>query len=83
MKLLSALMGAVINVGAIALIVIFQPEIRQFLNRVGRSTGIREKVRRRNWLDRLLGRKDNTLSSPAIKELCWHAEIWLKTKQEH
>jgi diadenylate cyclase len=69
MKLLSALMGAVINVGAIALIVIFQPEIRQFLNRVGRSTGIREKVRRRNWLDRLLGRKDNTLSSPAIKEL--------------
>lgn len=69
MKLLSALMDAVINVGAIALIVIFQPEIRQFLGRVGRSTGIREKARRRNWLDRLLGRKDNNLSSPAIKEL--------------
>ena len=40
MKLLSALLDTIIDVGAIALLVIFQPEIRQFLSRVGRSTGL-------------------------------------------
>ena len=70
MKLLSTLLDAVINVGAIALIVIFQPEIRQFLGRLGRSTGIREGVtRRRTWLERLLGRKVESLDSTAVKEI--------------
>lgn len=81
MKLLSALMDAVINVGAIALIVIFQPEIRQFLGRVGRSTGIREKVgRRRFWLDSLLGRKDSNLSSPAVNEITQACRDMAETK---
>jgi len=62
MKLLSALMDAVINVGAIALIVIFQPEIRQFLGRVGRSTGV-------SWWNRLLGRKQEDLTAQASKEI--------------
>ena len=62
MKLLSALMDAVINVGAIALIVIFQPEIRKFLGRVGRGTGL-------HWWNRLLGRKEEGLDAPASKEL--------------
>lgn len=62
MKLLSALMDAVINVGAIALIVIFQPEIRQFLGRVGRGGGAR-------WWNRLLGRKEEGLGNLAAKEI--------------
>lgn len=70
MKLLSALMDAVINVGAVALIVIFQPEIRQFLGRVGRSTAIREGVARpRSWIERILGRKEESLDSIAVKEI--------------
>lgn len=61
MKLLSTLLDAVINVGAIALIVIFQPEIRQFLSRLGRRRG--------GWLDRLLGRKGEDLGAQASKEI--------------
>ena len=62
MKLLSSLMDAVINVGAVALIVIFQPEIRQFLGRVGRGSG-------RNWWNRLIGRKEEDLDASASKEI--------------
>ena len=61
MKLLSTLLDAVINVGAIALIVIFQPEIRQFLSRIGRRRG--------GWVDRLLGRKGEDLGTQASKEI--------------
>ena len=61
MKLLSTLLDAVINVGAIALIVIFQPEIRQFLSRIGRRRG--------GWVDRLLGRKGDDLGAQAAKEI--------------
>jgi DNA integrity scanning protein DisA with diadenylate cyclase activity len=32
MKMISSVLGTLINVGAIALIIIFQPEIRRFLN---------------------------------------------------
>ena len=39
MKMLSSLLGTLLDVGAIALIVIFQPEIRRFLNRIGSSAG--------------------------------------------
>lgn len=39
MKLMSALLGTIIDMGAIALIVIFQPEIRRFLSTIGRSAG--------------------------------------------
>ena len=67
MKLLSALLDTIIDVGAIALIVIFQPEIRQFLNRMGRSTGISGE--RRNLIDRLLGRDPKALDDEAAKEL--------------
>ena len=67
MKLLSALLDTVIDVGAIALIVIFQPEIRQFLSRLGRSTGITgEKL---TFIDRLLGRSGHALDDEASKEL--------------
>ena len=43
MRLLGALMGAVANVGLIALIVIFQPEIRKFLLFLGTKTQLDRK----------------------------------------
>ena len=67
MKILSALMGTVVDVGAIALIVIFQPEIRQFLMRVGRSTGIAGG--QRGLLDRLLRRDASALGAEAAREI--------------
>jgi len=46
MELLSQILGAFISVGFIALIVIFQPEIRRFLLALGTSTFMRRKGRR-------------------------------------
>ncbi len=46
MELLSKILGAFISVGFIALIVIFQPEIRRFLLALGTSTFMRKKGRR-------------------------------------
>ena len=37
MKMVSSLLGTVIDMGAVALIVIFQPEVRRFLNSLGRK----------------------------------------------
>ncbi len=49
MELLSAILGQIIGVGVIALIVVFQPEIRRFLYMIGNSS----KKRRRSFLERL------------------------------
>ena len=46
MRMISALLGAVLDVGAIAIIVIFQPELRRFLNNVGRTAGNNTLVRK-------------------------------------
>lgn len=51
MRMISSILGTIINVGAIALIIIFQPEIRRFLGSIGRSAG--EAIRRRNLLGRI------------------------------
>lgn len=51
MRMTSELLGAILDVGAIAIIVIFQPEIRRFLINIGRTAGdntfIRRLMRRR------------------------------------
>ena len=39
MRMISALLGAILDVGALAIIIIFQPEIRRFLNNIGRTAG--------------------------------------------
>ncbi len=48
MELLSEILGAFISVGFIALIVVFQPEIRQFLLLIG-TPRFMQKVRQRVW----------------------------------
>lgn len=68
MKMLSALMGTVIDVGAVALIVIFQPEIRRFLTRLGRSAVLKGNGGQR-LLDKILGRKSSAMSNPSIDEI--------------
>lgn len=46
MRMTSALLGAVLDVGAIAIIVIFQPELRRFLNNMGRTAGNNTLIRK-------------------------------------
>ncbi len=56
MKMTSAVLGAILDVGAIALIVIFQPEIRRFLNNIGRKAGnntLLQRLLRRQTADNL------------------------------
>ena len=67
MKMMSSLLGTVIDVGAIALIIIFQPEIRQFLNRLGRSAGIGKSGP--GLLGKLLGRKEESMERRGINEI--------------
>lgn len=68
MKLMSNLLDTVIDVGAIALIVIFQPEIRRFLNNMGQKAG--SAMEQRPWLKKLLssGGQD-AASTPSISEI--------------
>ena len=39
MKMISSLLGTLIDMGAVALVIIFQPEVRRFLGTVGRKAG--------------------------------------------
>ncbi len=39
MKMISSLLGTLIDMGAIALVIIFQPEVRRFLGTLGRKAG--------------------------------------------
>lgn len=72
MKLLSAILSQVISVGLIALIVIFQPEVRRFLmglgNRYQQSRGFAKIMR---WFTpKLHGSSNSTLTPEAIDEMC-------------
>lgn len=72
MKLTTAILQQVLNVGLLALIVIFQPEVRRFM------TGIGSRYKHSQRITRLLqifsprqnGSSNSTLSAEAIDEIC-------------
>lgn len=65
MKMMSALLGTVIDIGTVALVVIFQPEIRRFLFNLGRKA-----FNSRNSLLRKFFKQDlSTLSAASIDEV--------------
>lgn len=69
MKMISSIMGTVIDVGVIALIVIFQPEVRRFLNNMGRSAG-NTFGKKGGLLGRILSnRKAEALESKSVNEI--------------
>lgn len=67
MRLMSAIMGTVLDVGVIALIVIFQPEIRRGLTKFGSK--YRLKSTGKDILNRIFGTSESKLGSQAVKEL--------------
>ena len=67
MKLMSALLGTFVDVGVVALIVIFQPEIRHFLFRIGSEMKLSSKGR--ELLGRILGTHAPKMDSAAIDEV--------------
>lgn len=64
MELLSTLMGTVLDVGAIAIVVIFQPEIRRFLNRMGSRTEAGK-----SFLNKILRRSEQSIGTLSITEI--------------
>lgn len=73
MRLMVAIMDMVLDVGVLALIVIFQPEIRKFLIRLGNK--YMSSAKGQKFLNRLLGRNVQTTTSASeeaneITEAC-------------
>jgi len=67
MKMMTALMNTVLDVGVLALLIIFQPEIRHTLNRIGGNSGITRKTT--SLLNRLLGIKEVKMGSGTVNEI--------------
>lgn len=65
MKLTAALLGAILDVGLIALIVIFQPEIRRFLSSLGNIKAING-----SFLSRVFRKDASDASAETINEIC-------------
>lgn len=63
MRMASSILGALIDVGAIALVVIFQPEIRQFLTSLG------GKAASGSLLTRLFYNEDRSMDADSTDEL--------------
>jgi len=67
MRMMKALLGALLDVGVLAVIILFQPEIRHMLNRFAVQSGI---ARRSGQLfNRLLGIKEETMGGHSAEEL--------------
>ncbi len=67
MELLNAIMGQVLGVGVIAIIIIFQQEIRRFLLHLGQNVGSK---RRNNFITRtLFGSKGEAVTTRTLDEL--------------
>ena len=67
MKLMSALLGTFIDVGVIALIVIFQPEVRHFLMKLGSRYGVAGKSR--DFFNKLLGIQEQKMAGGTVNEI--------------
>lgn len=67
MRMMSALLGALLDVGILAVIIIFQPEIRHLLNRLAVTSGL---TRRTGQLfNRLMGIKEEKMGDSSVEEL--------------
>ncbi|MBR5836172.1 MAG: diadenylate cyclase CdaA [Bacteroidales bacterium] len=68
MRLMNALMETVLDVGVLALIVIFQPEIRKFLISLGNR--YMNSARGRALINRLIGKRTNSIAtSEAVNDI--------------
>ena len=67
MELLSTILGHIISVGAIALIVVFQPEIRRFLQKIGMSQ------KRFNFISRIFNHGSKDQPKPICSRWWWPA----------
>ena len=67
MRMMSALLGALLDVGVLAIIILFQPEIRHLLNRVAVQSGLSR--RSGEIFNKLMGIKEEAMGSQSVVEL--------------
>lgn len=67
MKMMSRLVSTFIDLGVLAIIIIFQPEIRSFLMRFGSGTNIGMKARR--FFNNLVGVKSGIMDNSSVNEI--------------
>ena len=67
MRMMTVLLNALLDVGVLAIIIIFQPEIRHLLNRFAMQTGISRRTG--DLFNKLLGIKEERLGSRSVEEL--------------
>jgi len=67
MRMTSALFKTFLDVGVLALIVIFQPEIRRFLMRLGSHSNFGTKSH--ELINRIMGLKDKKIDSSVLQEI--------------
>ena len=65
MRLMLAMLDMVLDVGVLALIVIFQPEIRKFLIRIGNK--YMEGARGKAFMDKIFGQRTQTMGRENAK----------------
>ena len=67
MRMMTVLLSTLLDVGVLAVIIIFQPEIRHLLNRVAVKSGITRRTG--ELFNKLLGIKEETMGSKSVEEL--------------
>ena len=67
MRMMTILVNALLDVGVLAIIIIFQPEIRHLLNRVAVTSGLARRTG--ELFNRLFGIKEEKLGSHEVEEL--------------
>lgn len=75
MRLMTSLMKGLFDVGILALLILFQPEIRHFLIKVGGRSG-----KWRSILNNLLGKKSSSVDDKAIVEIAEACNIMSEEK---
>ena len=68
MKMISSLLGTIIDMGAVALVIIFQPEVRRFLGSMGRKAG--NTLEKRSFLQKAFSRtRTRSMDTRAVQEI--------------
>ena len=67
MRMMSALLGALLDVGILAIIILFQPEIRHLLNRLAVQSGLSR--RSGEIFNKMMGIKEESMGSRSVIEL--------------
>ena len=67
MQMMSSLLNALLDVGVLAIIILFQPEIRHMLNRLARNSALARRAG--EFFNRVLGIKAEQMGDRSVEEL--------------